>query len=190
MSRPLFKRNGSWDPLQDWPKSSILDQCSGAPFFLKENDGSWLDTARKTLEKSPWPGFLSFPLVSPVCPEISSPSSSSKDGPQMQLPPAESNSKSWRISLDVFHFCPEEIGVRMTEGYLEVTGKHEERQNKRGTISRSFTRKYKLPAEIDLQQMSSSLSPEGVLLVEAPLGASSTSLPADTVIPIQIKQKH
>lgn len=115
MSRPLFKRNSSWDALQD---SSIVDQCTDAPFFFKESL-NFLEKAREALEKSQWPGFLSFPLVSPVCPENSSPSS---DGPQMQLPTSASNSKSWKISLNVSHFCPEEISVRITEGYLEVSG--------------------------------------------------------------------
>ncbi|KAB5522531.1 hypothetical protein PHYPO_G00160580 [Pangasianodon hypophthalmus] len=185
MPRLLFNRNGSWDPLQDWPKSSILEQCTGAPFFFDPDDDSWLNTARKTLETSSWPGFLSFPLVTPVCPEVSP---SARDGQQKFH--VKCDSKTWSISLDVSHFCPEEIGVKINEGYLEIAGKHEERHNDHGTISRSFSRKYKLPAEVDLQKMSSSLSPEGVLLVEVPIGASSNRCPTETVIPIQTKEKH
>lgn len=117
MLRPLFSRNGRWDPLQDWPKSSILDQCTGAPFFL-EDDGGWLNIARKTLETSSLPGFLSFPLVTPVCPEVSP---SSMDG-QQRFPNVKCDSKSWKITLDVSHFCPEEIGVKINEGYLEISG--------------------------------------------------------------------
>lgn len=113
MPRPLFNRNGSWDPFQDSPRSSILDQCRGAPFFLELDDGSWLNTARKTLETFSWPGFLSFPLVTPVCPEVFR---SSRDGH------VECDTKTWRISLDVSHFCPEEIGVKINEGYLEIAG--------------------------------------------------------------------
>ncbi|XP_076867390.1 heat shock protein, alpha-crystallin-related, b15 [Brachyhypopomus gauderio] len=182
MSRPLFSRNGGWDRLQEWPRSSLLEQCAKEPSLFEGINGSWLDTARKTLEASPWPGFLSFPLVTPVCPEVlPSPQKS-------QVPLVDGDGKSWRISLDVGHFCPEEISVKTAEGYLEVAGKHEERQDERGIISRSFTRKYKLPAEVGVQQMSSSLSPDGILSVEAPLGTSAVSFPSGTIIPIQKKQ--
>ncbi|KAG7314627.1 hypothetical protein KOW79_021930 [Hemibagrus wyckioides] len=131
MARPLFSRNGSWDPLQDWPRSSVLDQCRGAPFFLESDD-----------EVSPSPG----------------------DG--RQFSDVICDSKTWRISLDVSHFDPEEVDVKINKGYLEIAGKHEERYNNHGSVSRSFTRKYKLPTEVDLQKMNTSLSPEGVLLVE------------------------
>ncbi|XP_053473622.1 heat shock protein, alpha-crystallin-related, b15 [Ictalurus furcatus] len=184
MSRPLFNRNASWDTLQDWPKSSISDPCMGAPFVPEPDDGSWLNTVRRTLETSSWPGFLSFPLVTSVCPEVSS---SSRDGQPFSHVKCD---KMWRISLDVSHFCPKELCVKISKGYLEITGKHEERHYDHGTISRSFTRKYKLPPEIDLQKMSSLLSPEGVLLVEVPVGISSNRCPTETVIPIQMKEKH
>lgn len=116
MLRPLFNRNSSWDPLQDWPKSSILDQCMGAPFFLEKDDSSsWLNAARKT---SSWPGFLSFPLVTSICPEVSS---SPRNG-QQSFSQVNCDSKTWRITLDVSHFCPEEIAVKINEGYLEIEG--------------------------------------------------------------------
>ncbi|XP_026875858.2 heat shock protein, alpha-crystallin-related, b15 [Electrophorus electricus] len=177
MSRPLFRRNGGWDPLQEWPRSTLLEQCAKEPSLLEGIDSSWLDTARKKLAASPWPGFFSFPLVTPVCPEVLPPPQ------QSQVSPA-----AWRISLDAGHFCSEEISVKATKGYLEIAGKHEERQDDRGIISRSFSRKYKLPAEVDLQQLSCSLSAEGILSVEAPLGTSSASFPAEILIPIQMKQ--
>lgn len=118
MPRPLFLRNGSWDLLKDWPKSSILDQCKGEPFFLELDDSSWINTARKTLESSSWTGFLSFPLVTPVCPEVSP---SSRDG-QERFSQVKCDSMTWRIILDARHFCPEEINVKLNEGYLEITG--------------------------------------------------------------------
>uniref|UniRef100_A0A8B9KN11 Heat shock protein family B (small) member 1 n=1 Tax=Astyanax mexicanus TaxID=7994 RepID=A0A8B9KN11_ASTMX len=208
MPRPLFKRNGSWDPIRDWPKSSLLDQCTGPPFFLEPGDISWVDTARKTLETSPWPGFLCFPLVTSVCPEISP---SFGAGQQSQVSQVECDQKTWKISLDVSHFGSEEVSVKTKEGYLEITGKHEERRDEQGVISRSFTRKYnhgtvssslsnddliailfsiRLPAEADLHQMSCTLSPEGILVVEAPLASSPIPFPAETEIPIQMLEKQ
>lgn len=118
MSRLLFNRKGTRDSLQDWPKSSILDQCKGAPFFLEPDDGSWLNTARKALETSSWPEFLSSSLVRPVCLEVLS---SSSDVQQRFLH-VKGDCKTWRISLDVSHFSPEEIDVKINEDYLEISG--------------------------------------------------------------------
>ncbi|XP_066516409.1 heat shock protein, alpha-crystallin-related, b15 [Hoplias malabaricus] len=180
MHRPLFKRDGIWDWSRDCLKSSLLDQCPGPSFFLEPGEVTQLDTAKKTLATSPWPGFLYFPLVTSVCPEIPI-----SNGEQMQISQAECDDKTWKISLNVSHFTAEEIAVKTNDCYLEITGKHKEIQGEHGTISRSFTRKYKLPAEVDLNQMSATLSPEGALLLEAPLGASSIPFPLETVIPIQ-----
>ncbi|KAK3509446.1 hypothetical protein QTP70_035094, partial [Hemibagrus guttatus] len=68
-------------------------------------------------------------------------SPSSRDG--QQFSEVTCDNKTWRISLDVSHFDPEEVDVKINEGYLEIAGKHEERHNGHGTVSRSFTRKYK-----------------------------------------------
>lgn len=118
MSRPLFKRNSSVDPVRDWPKSSLIEKCTGPPFFLELGDTGWLDTARKTLETSPWPGFLCFPLVTSICPEILP-----SVGQKQQISHVECDHKTWKISLNVSHFCAEEISVKTSEGYLEISGK-------------------------------------------------------------------
>lgn len=49
-----------------------------------------------------------------------------------------------------------------------VEGKHEERQDKHGYISRQFTRRYKLPPNVNLEAVKSSLSSDGVLSIAAP----------------------
>ncbi|KAF7688739.1 heat shock protein beta-1-like, partial [Silurus meridionalis] len=178
-------RNGGWNPLQDWPKSSILDQCMGAPFLLETDGNSWLNKAKKTLETSSWAGFLSSPLVTPVCPEVLP---SPTDGEEC-FSHVKCDSKTWSITLDVSNFCPEEIGVKINDCYLEIAGEHKEKHNDHGTISKRFTRKYKLPVEVDLQKICSSLSPEGVLLVEIPVAVSSTRCPTETVVPTHMKEK-
>ncbi|KAL4844196.1 hypothetical protein H8958_008056 [Nasalis larvatus] len=75
----------------------------------------------------------------------------------------------WRVSLDVNHFAPHELTVKTKGGVVEITGKHKERQDKHGYISRCFIRKYTLPHGVDPTKVSSSLSPEGTLTVEAPM---------------------
>ena len=47
-------------------------------------------------------------------------------------------------------------------------GKHEERQDEHGYISRHFVRKYKIPEDVDVQKLKSKLSSDGVLSIVAP----------------------
>ncbi|XP_011855655.1 PREDICTED: heat shock protein beta-1-like [Mandrillus leucophaeus] len=66
------------------------------------------------------------------------------------------------------------VAVVLSDFPLLPKGKHEERQDEHGYISWCFTRKYKLPSGVDPTQVSSSLSPEGTLTVEAPMPKLAT----------------
>nr|XP_054110969.1 heat shock protein beta-1-like [Callithrix jacchus] len=81
---------------------------------------------------------------------------------------------TWHVSLDVKHFTLEELTVKIKDGVVEITRKQEERQDEHGFISSCFTRKYTLPPDVDPTQVSSSLSPEGILTVEAPMPKPAT----------------
>ncbi|KAK2109706.1 Heat shock protein beta-1 [Saguinus oedipus] len=81
---------------------------------------------------------------------------------------------TWRVSPNVKHFAPEELTVKTKDGVVEITGKQEERQDEHGFISSCFTRKYMLPPRVDPTQVSSSLSPEGILTMEAPMPKPAT----------------
>lgn len=72
------------------------------------------------------------------------------------------------INLDVKHFAPEELAVKVNGSYIEVHAKHEDRQDDHGFVSREFLRKYRLPARVDPASITSSLSSDGILMVMAP----------------------
>ncbi|KAF6332815.1 crystallin alpha B [Rhinolophus ferrumequinum] len=72
------------------------------------------------------------------------------------------------VNLDVKHFSPEELKVKVLGDVIEVHGKHEERQDEHGFISREFHRKYRIPADVDPLAITSSLSSDGVLTVNGP----------------------
>ncbi|XP_055516656.1 crystallin, alpha B, b [Leucoraja erinacea] len=72
------------------------------------------------------------------------------------------------IHLDVKHFTPEEIRVKILGDFIEIQAQHEERQDEHGYISREFHRKYKIPAGVDPTLITSSLSADGVLTVTGP----------------------
>lgn len=70
--------------------------------------------------------------------------------------------------MDVQQFAPNEITVKVTEGTVIVEGKHEEKQDEHGFISRHFVRRYTLPKDVDVNNVVSSLSSDGVLTVSVP----------------------
>lgn len=74
----------------------------------------------------------------------------------------------FQVTFDVQEFKPEEIAVKTVDNMVVVEGKHEEREDGQGIISRHFLRKISLPKNVDPQQVVSSLSSDGVLTVKAP----------------------
>ncbi|XP_054164067.1 alpha-crystallin B chain-like [Oppia nitens] len=74
----------------------------------------------------------------------------------------------FQVMVDVSHFAPEEITVKTMENTVVVTARHEDRADDFGYISRQFSRKYTLPPDVDPLAVTSSLSSEGILTVQAP----------------------
>ncbi|KAJ8391250.1 hypothetical protein AAFF_G00095170 [Aldrovandia affinis] len=72
------------------------------------------------------------------------------------------------INLDVKHFSPEELRVKINGDFIEIHAKHEDRQDEHRFVSREFHRKYKLPAGVDPASVTSTLSSDGMLTVSAP----------------------
>jgi len=81
----------------------------------------------------------------------------------------KSDSDKFEVKLDVKNFGPEDIKVKVIKNNLIVEGKHDERREQNGFVSRQFTRRYELPKDINLDGMTSSLSSDGKLMIEAPL---------------------
>lgn len=189
MRRPLFSRNGCWDPFEEKAQINLSDQKTGLPCFLEPDEVSWIDSARKRLTASTWTGSLCLPLFNSLRMEILP--SSCIVGPQGQVSDAacKQTEQNWKVCLNVNSYSQEEISIKTKEGYLEITGNREERQENNRLISRSFTRKYKLPFDLDLNQISTVLSPDGILSVEAPLTGSKVAFPDETVIPINMMDK-
>ncbi|XP_036898951.1 alpha-crystallin A chain isoform X1 [Sturnira hondurensis] len=72
------------------------------------------------------------------------------------------------IFLDVKHFSPEDLTVKVQEDFVEIHGKHNERQDDHGYISREFHRRYRLPSSVDQSALSCSLSADGMLTFSGP----------------------
>lgn len=74
----------------------------------------------------------------------------------------------FQVNLDVKHFAPEELSVTTGNDFVAIEGKHEEKSDEHGYISRHFKRRYMLPKEVEPASVVSRLSADGVLTVEAP----------------------
>lgn len=87
----------------------------------------------------------------------------------MALPTAQVSTDPGHFSvlLDVKHFSPEEIAVKVVGDHVEVHARHEERPDEHGYIAREFHRRYRLPPGVDPAAVTSALSPEGVLSIQA-----------------------
>lgn len=90
------------------------------------------------------------------------------------------NKDCFKVSLDVQQFKPSELSVKLVDDFLVVEGKHEERSDEHGLVSRQFSRRYQLPSDIDVQTLQSSLSSDGVLTLMAnkkPESENTRSIP-------------
>jgi crystallin alpha B len=74
----------------------------------------------------------------------------------------------FQANLDVQQFKPEEITVKVSDNTVTVEGKHEEKEDEHGFISRHFVRRYVLPKGHDVDKVESKLSSDGVLTITAP----------------------
>lgn len=74
----------------------------------------------------------------------------------------------FRVNLDVQEFKPDEISVKVVNRFVIVEASHEEKEDEHGWISRRFMRKYIIPEQCDIDQVSSKLSSDGVLSIIVP----------------------
>ena len=80
----------------------------------------------------------------------------------------KNNANKFEVKLDCSHFKPEEITVKTVDNNLIIHGKHEEKTDGHGWVSREFTRRYTLPEGVEEDKVVSALHSDGVLTIEAP----------------------
>ncbi|GIY91823.1 protein lethal(2)essential for life [Caerostris extrusa] len=81
----------------------------------------------------------------------------------------KNDDKKFQVSLNVKHFKPEELEVKVEDNYIVIHGKHEEKTAENDSFcSREFIRRYMLPKECDSETVTSSMISEGILTISAP----------------------
>ncbi|KAG8232746.1 hypothetical protein J437_LFUL012991 [Ladona fulva] len=145
------------------------------------------------LRSTPWDGFRSLPVMydqdfghvidtsnytAPPTPVPHHPIAHYPMGyyrPWSHLPVEKSgkseihnDKEGFHVVIDVQHFTPDEITVKNVDNHLVIEGKHEEKKDEHGFISRHFLRRYKLPKDVQPEAITSKLSSDGVLCILAP----------------------
>lgn len=96
----------------------------------------------------------------------------------------KNDDKQFQVALNVSQFKPEELEVKVGENYVVVHGKHEEKSDEHGFVSREFTRKYMLPKSCEMDSVASSFSPDGILTITASKKALEAPKQKEREIPI------
>lgn len=95
----------------------------------------------------------------------------------------EQGQDKYKVIVDVQQFAPEEITVKTDDKCITVEGKHEEKKDQHGYISRQFVRRYQLPQGYDIGHVQPSLSSDGILTITAPKLALPA--PGERIVPIE-----
>ena len=85
-----------------------------------------------------------------------------------QAPGTPQTPEKYSIMVDVSQFTPEEITVKTIDNTVVVNGKHEDKADDFGYVSRQFSRKYLLPSDVVPETVTSTLSADGILTIQAP----------------------
>ncbi|XP_077776912.1 heat shock protein beta-8 [Podarcis muralis] len=147
--------------------SRLLDDDFGLSSFPAGLTSDWPDWARSRLGPA-WPGSLRSRTTGLSPPGYGPRFGEYTEGPAFGGSPPPFSGEPWKVCVNVQSFKPEELTVKTKDGYVEVSGKHEEQQVEGGIVSKNFTKKIQLPGEVDPVTVFASLSPEGLLIIEAP----------------------
>lgn len=108
-------------------------------------------------------------VVNQEKPDAATPTSSSIGGtPGKSASYSVVNKNGFQVSMNVKQFAPNELSVKTIDNCIVVEGRHDDKEDGHGVISRHFVRKYMLPKGYDPNDVLSTLSSDGILTVKAP----------------------
>ncbi|XP_053727093.1 heat shock protein beta-8 [Synchiropus splendidus] len=162
-------------PFRDQIASRFMDEDFAMPHFPEDLSMDWPGWARPgrlgtRLSSSPFSSSLrsGFPQrpgsAGPGGPALYT---SRYGEPSSRSSPITTGGEPWKVCVNVHSFKPEELNVKTRDGFVEVSGKHEEKQEEGGIVTKNFTKKIQIPLDVDPLTVFASLSPEGVLIIEA-----------------------
>ncbi|OXA59345.1 Protein lethal(2)essential for life [Folsomia candida] len=78
------------------------------------------------------------------------------------------NKHQFVVRLELAQFSPDEILVKTVDDFLVIEGKHEEKEDGQGFITRHFNRRYLLPLNVNKDEVVCEINAEGILKVTVP----------------------
>ncbi|XP_055950893.1 protein lethal(2)essential for life-like [Argiope bruennichi] len=114
-----------------------------------------------------------------------------------------SSDPGFETKINISDFSPDEVTVHADDRYVTITGEHEERMGESGYVGRHFIRRFMLPEDVSTEHLSTQLSDDGILTIQAPSktavagksspeavqGSSEPSSPTREVDQEQVDQK-
>ncbi|GIY65862.1 protein lethal(2)essential for life [Caerostris extrusa] len=91
-----------------------------------------------------------------------------RERPQVPVAPFKSDANKVQVMVSVKHFRPHDIEVKTVDNFVVIHGKHEERADEHGFVSREFTIRSQLSDDVEPDTVTASLSQDGVLKIQAP----------------------
>lgn len=95
------------------------------------------------------------------------------------------DSERFCLRLDVGHFDCDDLEVKTVDNQVVIHGKHGDRTDELGVISREFTRKCTLPKDVLPESVKCSITSDGFLIIEAPK-RSDKPHGTERVVPITV----
>jgi HSP20 family molecular chaperone IbpA len=93
----------------------------------------------------------------------------------------EGNEKKFKLNVPVGNFSPEDVKVSLKDWVMTIEAKTEQKTEDGCARSyREVSRKFTLPRNLDMKEVTSILTPDGILKIEAPV-------PQKTVPPPRVK---
>jgi len=187
---------GAWG--RDWKDADPIGRLMSHDFFrLRPSSpvGSALSSARRdefgshdSLDDTTVRGLFTDAAVAPSTPGGSpSPAASGRS-----VVAASGGPRLFSMSFDVNEYDAEDISVTVEEQTMIVRATH--RVERDGAVSvKEFSRKVNIPPEVDPEKLTSTLSSDGILTVEAPvppLYPSSTNSAFSPYQPVQQQQQQ
>ncbi|XP_010787970.1 heat shock protein beta-6 [Notothenia coriiceps] len=116
-------------------------------------------------------------VLPPLIPRLNGIYGNYQWSPKLLIPESDKTSSAevncdnngFRVQVDVKLFNPEDLLVKVTGDFVEVQGKHEEKKDGAGVSTRQFNRRYRIPKGVDTMALESAVSPEGILIISAPM---------------------
>jgi HSP20 family molecular chaperone IbpA len=105
----------------------------------------------------------------------------------MPIEAIDNTGNSYKMNIDVSGFKPEDIKVSLKDRVLTIEAKMEQKSEDGSRLYQEVSKTYTLPDNVELENLKSLLTNDGVLAIEAPLAIQDEMKPKE--IPINRSEK-